>query len=67
MGMSGAFVPSQHRAEPANEGNTYNRNFTGQFCRCVRGEKYDPMTEVESMVCCIGCQDWFHEGCLVSV
>ncbi|KAJ9098887.1 hypothetical protein QFC19_006226 [Naganishia cerealis] len=25
---------------------------------------YDPLTEAESMVECIACEDWFHESCL---
>jgi hypothetical protein len=24
------------------------------------------MEEEESMVVCLGCEEWFHEGCLVS-
>ncbi|KAI5449729.1 hypothetical protein NCC49_004094 [Naganishia albida] len=50
--------------QPRNEGNTYGRNFKGEFCRCERGKRYDPMEESESMVMCLACQDWFHESCL---
>lgn len=45
--------------------NTYTKNFAGEFCRCERGKRYDPMEEAESMLECLGCEDWFHESCLV--
>ncbi|KAJ9107280.1 hypothetical protein QFC21_000727 [Naganishia friedmannii] len=47
-----------------NPKNKYTRNFKGEFCRCERGKTYDPLTEAESMVECLGCEDWFHESCL---
>ena len=56
---------SSSSPHPPNTHNRYTRNFTGQFCRCSRGETYDPMEEEESMVVCLGCEEWFHEGCLV--
>ncbi|GHJ85942.1 hypothetical protein NliqN6_2344 [Naganishia liquefaciens] len=64
--------PTSHRArcallgaaQPRNTGNTYGRNFLGEFCRCERGKRYDPMDEAESMIECLACQDWFHESCL---
>lgn len=58
--------PSNSQPLPHATNNIYTRNFRGEFCRCERGKRYDPVTETESMVCCIGCEDWFHEGCLVS-
>ncbi|XAO24080.1 hypothetical protein I312_102870 [Cryptococcus bacillisporus CA1280] len=45
-----------------NEKNRYSKNFQGKFCRC--GRDYDPETEKEAMLCCLGCEDWFHETCL---
>ncbi|KAG8935196.1 hypothetical protein FRC01_007429 [Tulasnella sp. 417] len=48
--------------EPPNAENQYNQNFRGDFCRC--GRDYDPLTETETMIQCIGCEDWFHESCL---
>ncbi|OWZ65599.1 hypothetical protein AYX15_02945 [Cryptococcus neoformans] len=45
-----------------NEKNRYSKNFQGKFCRC--GRDYDPETEEEAMLCCLGCEDWFHETCL---
>ena len=52
--------------QPKNDKNRYTKNFLGSFCRCVKGETYDPMEEEESMICCLGCEEWVHEGCLVS-
>jgi E3 ubiquitin-protein ligase UBR7 len=57
---------SSSSPHPPNTHNRYTRNFTGKFCRCPKGETYDPMEEEESMVVCLGCEEWFHEGCLVS-
>lgn len=58
---------SSSSPHPPNTHNRYTRNFTGKFCRCHKGETYDPMEEEESMVVCLGCEEWFHEGCLVSL
>lgn len=49
-----------------NTQNKYGKNFKGEFCRCERGKKYDPETEDDDMIACTGCQDWFHERCVVS-
>lgn len=54
--------PPDRQPQPANEGNRYSKNFKGEFCRC--GRDYDPETEVEAMINCIGCEDWLHESCL---
>ncbi|KAG8974334.1 hypothetical protein FRC05_007640 [Tulasnella sp. 425] len=48
--------------EPPNAENQYNQNFRGDFCRC--GRDYDPLTETETMIQCVTCEDWFHESCL---
>ncbi|KZT25885.1 hypothetical protein NEOLEDRAFT_1132888 [Neolentinus lepideus HHB14362 ss-1] len=48
--------------EPSNEGNKYGQNFRGLFCRC--GRPYDAKKERETMIQCVGCEDWFHESCL---
>ncbi|KAI6004376.1 hypothetical protein F5J12DRAFT_722238 [Pisolithus orientalis] len=45
-----------------NTTNKYDHNFRGVFCRCSR--PYDPKTELETMIQCISCEDWFHESCL---
>lgn len=37
-----------------NEKNRYSKNFQGKFCRC--GRDYDPETEEEAMLCCLGCE-----------
>lgn len=37
-----------------NEKNRYSKNFHGKFCRC--GRDYDPETEEEAMLCCLGCE-----------
>ncbi|KAF8880534.1 hypothetical protein BD779DRAFT_1548779 [Infundibulicybe gibba] len=49
------------RAEEENVSNMYGPNFRGVFCRC--GRPYDPKTEVETMIQCLSCEDWFHESC----
>ncbi|GMK58788.1 hypothetical protein CspeluHIS016_0602300 [Cutaneotrichosporon spelunceum] len=56
--------PTEQQPQPPNESNTgrYTHNFRGEFCRC--GRDYDPETESEAMIHCIGCEDWFHESCL---
>ncbi|XP_068659528.1 uncharacterized protein [Aristolochia californica] len=48
--------------EPENTGNSYNQNFKGSYCTCIRPYP-DPDTEeqVEMIQCCI-CEDWFHEN-----
>ncbi|OCH93166.1 hypothetical protein OBBRIDRAFT_790489 [Obba rivulosa] len=48
--------------EPANEANGYGQNFRGVFCRC--GREYDAQKEIETMIQCLACEDWFHESCL---
>ncbi|WVQ98647.1 hypothetical protein IAU59_005778 [Kwoniella sp. CBS 9459] len=55
------YPPDKQPQEP-NEENAYTQNFKGKFCRC--GREYDAETETEAMVCCIACEDWFHESCL---
>jgi hypothetical protein len=37
-----------------NEENRYTHNFKGEFCRC--GRDYDPETETEAMIHCMGCE-----------
>jgi E3 ubiquitin-protein ligase UBR7 len=49
-----ALKPAQEQPQPPNEGNRYSHNFRGEFCRC--GRAYDPVTECEAMVHCIGCE-----------
>ncbi|GJE92444.1 zf-UBR domain-containing protein [Phanerochaete sordida] len=48
--------------EPVNALNEYGRNFDGVFCRC--GREYDAQTEIETMIQCLACEDWYHESCL---
>lgn len=48
--------------EPVNTLNEYDHNFDGVFCRC--GREYDAQTEVETMIQCLACEDWYHESCL---
>nr|XP_019042807.1 E3 ubiquitin-protein ligase UBR7 [Kwoniella bestiolae CBS 10118]OCF21737.1 E3 ubiquitin-protein ligase UBR7 [Kwoniella bestiolae CBS 10118] len=57
----GLYPPDEQPQEP-NEKNKYTQNFQGKFCRC--GREYDAETETEAMICCIACEDWFHESCL---
>ncbi|WVR05098.1 hypothetical protein IAU60_002110 [Kwoniella sp. DSM 27419] len=54
--------PPEKQPQEPNEENKYMQNFQGKFCRC--GRDYNPETETEAMLCCIGCEDWFHESCL---
>ncbi|WWC61214.1 uncharacterized protein I303_103794 [Kwoniella dejecticola CBS 10117] len=54
--------PPEAQPQEANEKNHYTHNFKGKFCRC--GREYDAETETEAMICCIACEDWFHESCL---
>jgi E3 ubiquitin-protein ligase UBR7 len=48
--------PAEQQPQPPNEGNAsrYTHNFSGEFCRC--GRDYDPETEAEAMIHCIGCE-----------
>ena len=46
--------PPEAQPQPPNEENRYTRNFSGVFCRC--GRDYDPETEVEAMLNCMGCE-----------
>lgn len=46
--------PPEKQPQPPNEENRYSKNFSGTFCRC--GRDYDPETEVEAMINCIGCE-----------
>lgn len=46
--------PPEKQPQPPNEANRYSKNFAGTFCRC--GRDYDPETEVEAMINCIGCE-----------
>ncbi|PWN43203.1 hypothetical protein IE81DRAFT_99673 [Ceraceosorus guamensis] len=55
--------PSHLAVRIENDENQYGRNFEGKFCRCQRGEKYDPLEEDETMFQCLVCEDWFHESC----
>ncbi|KAG8728568.1 hypothetical protein FRC12_021646 [Ceratobasidium sp. 428] len=50
--------------QPRNQDNVYGQNFSGGglFCRCA--SVYDARLERETMVQCVGCEDWFHESCL---
>ncbi|KAG6334756.1 hypothetical protein ID866_4333 [Astraeus odoratus] len=48
--------------EEENSTNKYGQNYQGVFCRCSR--PYDPKTELETMIQCFVCEDWFHESCL---
>ncbi|ORX39781.1 hypothetical protein BD324DRAFT_667125 [Kockovaella imperatae] len=52
----------ESQPQELNADNRYGKTFKGVFCRC--GRDYDPETETEAMVVCIGCEDWFHESCL---
>lgn len=48
--------PPEQQPQPPNEANVgrYSHNFSGEFCRC--GRDYDPETESEAMINCIGCE-----------
>jgi E3 ubiquitin-protein ligase UBR7 len=46
--------PAPDQPYLANDNNLYTHNFSGRFCRC--GRDYDPVTEPEAMVHCIGCE-----------
>ncbi|RSH78307.1 uncharacterized protein EHS24_002776 [Apiotrichum porosum] len=54
--------PPEQQPQAPNDRNHYGQTFSGKFCRC--GRDYDPETEIEAMVTCIACEDWFHESCL---
>ncbi|WVF72282.1 hypothetical protein IAT40_007094 [Kwoniella sp. CBS 6097] len=54
--------PPEKQPQAFNEENSYTQTFQGKFCRC--GREYDAETETEAMICCIACEDWFHESCL---
>ncbi|WRT67041.1 uncharacterized protein IL334_004007 [Kwoniella shivajii] len=54
--------PPESQPQEPNERNHYTQNFKGKFCRCDR--EYNAETETEAMICCIACEDWFHESCL---
>ncbi|KAG0450743.1 hypothetical protein HPP92_026542 [Vanilla planifolia] len=48
--------------EHENVDNTYNQNFIGRYCICVRPyPDPDAQEQVEMIQCCI-CEDWFHEN-----
>ncbi|RXK38313.1 hypothetical protein M231_04355 [Tremella mesenterica] len=55
-------IPPHRQPQDKNEENCYTHNFRGKFCRCEK--PYDPETEEEAMINCIGCEDWYHETCL---
>ncbi|WVQ71554.1 hypothetical protein IAR50_001093 [Cryptococcus sp. DSM 104548] len=57
-----ALNPPEIQPQSPNHKNKYTHNFQGKFCRC--GRDYDAETEEEAMLCCLGCEDWFHESCL---
>lgn len=48
--------PPEEQPQPPNEANEgrYTQNFAGKFCRC--GRDYDPESESEAMINCIGCE-----------
>lgn len=52
--MKCSLTPQSVEPRPANDENKYNQNYKGDFCRC--GRPYDPETEKEGMLCCIGCE-----------
>ena len=47
---------------PANASNAYGHNFAGRYCRC--DAEYDP--DVDVMLQCDVCEDWYHERCLTT-
>ncbi|WOK93835.1 E3 ubiquitin-protein ligase [Canna indica] len=48
--------------EPENCENSYNHNFKGSYCTCVRPyPDPDSKEQIEMIQCCI-CEDWFHEN-----
>ncbi|KIP09329.1 hypothetical protein PHLGIDRAFT_29070 [Phlebiopsis gigantea 11061_1 CR5-6] len=51
-----------HGKEEENSLNEYGQNFDGVFCRC--GREYDAEKEIETMIQCLACEDWYHESCL---
>lgn len=54
-GRTRCTLTSQDQApQLENEENRYSHNFKGEFCRC--GRDYDPETETEAMIHCIGCE-----------
>jgi len=44
-----------------NAANVYNHNYNGRYCRC--DSEYDAARDV--MLCCVLCQDWLHDRCLL--
>ena len=46
--------PPEAQPQEPNDENRYGKNFAGKFCRC--GRDYDPETETEAMLNCIGCE-----------
>lgn len=46
--------PPALQPAPPNEENKYDSNFRNEFCRC--GRAYDPETEAEAMLQCMGCE-----------
>jgi len=43
-----------------NEENKYSHNFDGKYCSCNKEYKED----VDVMLRCVVCEDWFHEHCI---
>jgi len=58
---AGGSCQLQTEKAESNPGNVYNQNFRGTYCHCHGS--YD--AEKDVMVCCVLCQDWFHDRCLL--
>lgn len=63
MGKEGkrcALNPQLDAVQPANEGNLYNQNFQGLYCKCKRPYPDPERTTEEVMLQCAICEDWYH-------
>ncbi|XP_068140697.1 putative E3 ubiquitin-protein ligase UBR7 [Drosophila tropicalis] len=52
--------PQLADVQPLNEGNLYNQNFQGLYCKCKRPYPDPERTAEEVMLQCAICEDWFH-------
>ncbi|XP_017044864.2 putative E3 ubiquitin-protein ligase UBR7 [Drosophila ficusphila] len=52
--------PQLDGVQPKNEGNLYNQNFQGLYCKCKRPYPDPDRTVEEVMLQCAICEDWYH-------
>lgn len=58
---AGGCCALQPHKDDHNAANVYNHNYNGRYCRC--DSEYDAARDV--MLCCVLCQDWLHDRCLL--